>query len=148
MNIVCIVGRLTKDVELRTTESGKPCVRTSVAIGNGKDENGNDRQADFPTVYIYEKQAENVTKYCKKGSMVAIAGKIKTRSWDKEDGTKGYETYISGNRVTFLDTKKEGTPLPEPEYSSQNSTQTEITEADPFAEFGAEIQLSDDDLPF
>ena len=145
MNIVCIIGRITKDIELRTTESGKSCVRMSVAINNGKDEEGNERQADFPTIYVYEKQAENLSKYCKKGSQIAITGKIKTRSWDKEDGTKGYETYVLGSRVQFLDSKQsEGVPLPEPEYS----VTSEQTKTDPFAEFGSEVVLSDEDLPF
>ena len=145
MNIVCIIGRITKDIELRTTESGKSCVRTSIAINNGKDEEGNERQADFPTIYIYEKQAENLSKYCKKGSQVAIIGKIKTRSWDKEDGTKGYETYVLGSRVQFLGSKQsEGVPLPEHEYS----VKSEKTKTDPFAKFGSEVVLSDEDLPF
>lgn len=148
MNNVCLIGRITRDIELRYTDSGIACVSTSIAVNNGKDKEGNEREADFPKIYVYEKQAENLSKYCKKGSLIAITGKIKTRSWDKEDGTKGYETYVSANRIEFLDSKpKENNPLPEPEYSS-NSQLT--PEQDPFAEFGKEIEkgIPDDDLPF
>lgn len=143
MNSVNLIGRITKDIELRTTDSGLSCVSMFVAINNGKDQNGNDRPADFPKIYVYEKQAENVSKYCKKGSLVAIAGRIKTRSWDKEDGTKGYETYVVANRVQFLDTKQsEGVPLPEPDYIA-STKQTE--QEDPFAEFGEQISIEDND---
>lgn len=144
MNSVNLIGRITKDVELRTTEKGMNCVAMFVAINNGKDENGEDRQADFPKVYVYDKQAENVSKYCKKGSQVAVTGRIKTRSWEKEDGTKGYETYVVANRVQFLDSKpSESVPLPEPDY-----VPTKEEERDPFAEFGNEVVLTDNDLPF
>lgn len=144
MNSVSLIGRITKDIELRTTEKGMSCVAMFIAINNGKDENGEDRQADFPKVYVYDKQAENVSKYCKKGSLVAITGRIKTRSWDKDDGTKGYETYVVANRVQFLDSKQsESVPLPEPDYVPNKDE-----ENDPFAGFGSEVVLTDDDLPF
>lgn len=144
MNSVNLIGRITKDVELRTTEKGMSCVAMFIAINNGKDESGNDRQADFPKVYVYDKQAENVSKYCKKGSQVAVTGRIKTRNWEKEDGTKGYETYVVANRVQFLDSKpSEGVPLPEPDY-----VPTEKKDNDPFADFGSEVVLNDEDLPF
>ena len=94
MNNVSIIGRITKDIELRATTSGLPAVSMFIAINNGKDKDGNERPADFPKIYVYDKQAENVNEYCHKGSLVGITGRIKTRTWDKEDGTKGYETYI------------------------------------------------------
>lgn len=146
MNNVSLIGRITKDIELRVTEkSGTNVVAMYIAINNGKDKEGNDLPADFPKVYVYDKQAENVHKYCKKGSLVAITGRIKTRSWDKEDGTKGYETYVVATRVQFLDTKQsEGVPMPEPEFQ----TQAEEKEADPFSAFSQEVALSDEDLPF
>ena len=142
MNIVALIGRITKDIELRTTPSGNKCVAMFIAVNNGKDKDGNERPADFPKIYIWDKQAENVQKYCKKGSLVSVTGRLKTRSWDKEDGTKGYETYVYANRVQFLNTKpSEGTPLPEPEYS--NNTQTTVEPTDAFVEFGQEADLSE-----
>ena len=113
-----------------------------IAINNGKDANGNERQADFPKVYVYDKQAENVHNFCKKGSQVAITGRIKTRSWDREDGSKGYETYVLANRVQFLDGKpSEGVPLPEPDY-------VPVKEVDAFEELGGEVVLDENSLPF
>lgn len=146
MNNVSIIGRITKDIELRATTSGLPAVSMFVAINNGKDKDGNERPADFPKIYVYDKQAENVNEYCHKGSLVGITGRIKTRTWDKEDGTKGYETYILASRVQFLDTKaSEGTGIPEPDYVPAKE---EKEENDPFADFGESVEISDDDLPF
>lgn len=150
MNSVCVIGRITKDIELRATASGLPAVSMFIAINNGKDQNGDERPADFPKVYVYDKQAENVSKNCHKGSQVAITGRIKTRTWDKDDGSKGYETYILANRVQFLDTKQsEGAGIPEPDYNaSQNEVSNNEVENDPFKDFGDTVEISDDDLPF
>ncbi len=146
MNNVSIIGRITKDIELRATTNGLPAVSMFVAINNGKDKDGNERPADFPKIYVYDKQAENVNEYCHKGSLVGITGRIKTRTWDKEDGTKGYETYILASRVQFLDTKaSEGAGIPEPDYVPAKE---EKEENDPFADFGESVEISDDDLPF
>lgn len=146
MNNVSIIGRITKDIELRATTSGLPAVSMFIAINNGKDKDGNERPADFPKIYVYDKQAENVNEYCHKGSLVGITGRIKTRTWDKEDGTKRYETYILASRVQFLDTKaSEGAEIPEPDYVPSKE---EKEENDPFADFGESVEISDDDLPF
>lgn len=146
MNNVSIIGRITKDIELRATTSGLPAVSMFIAINNGKDKDGNERPADFPKIYVYDKQAENVNEYCHKGSLVGITGRIKTRTWDKEDGTKGYETYILASRVQFLDTKaSEGAGISEPDYVPAKE---EKEENDPFADFGESVEISDDDLPF
>jgi len=146
MNNVSIIGRITKDIELRATTSGLPAISMFIAINNGKDKDRNERPADFPKIYVYDKQAENVNEYCHKGSLVGITGRIKTRTWDKEDGTKGYETYILASRVQFLDTKaSEGAGIPEPDYVPSKE---EKEENDPFADFGESVEISDDDLPF
>lgn len=150
MNSVNLIGRITKDIDLRYTESGIACVSMFIAINNGKDKDGNDRPADFPKIYVYDKQAENVKKFCKKGSQVAIDGRLKTRTWDKEDGSKGYETYVVAGRVQFLDSKpSESAPLPEPDYVP--SKESAETETDPFADFGTQMGIEyvdDEGLPY
>ena len=141
---MCLIGRITKDIELRTTQSGNAYVEIFIAINNGKKEDGTDRPAYFPKIYVYGKQAENLSKYCHKGSKVGVEGKIATHSWDKEDGSKGYETYVIGNKIEFLENKSsESAPAPEPETYSN-----EVKNEDPFASFGSEVVLNDDDLPF
>lgn len=157
MNSVNLIGRITKDIELKTTESGMTATAIFIAINNGKNENGEERLADFPKICIYEKQAENLAKYCKKGSLVAVTGRLKTRNYEKEDGTKIYETYVIASKVQFLDTKSsEGSKIPEADYTVHTETPsyTPVEEkkeepvSDPFAEFGEQVSLSDDDLPF
>lgn len=158
MNSVNLIGRITKDIELKTTESGMVATSMFIAINNGKNENGEDKPADFPKICVYEKQAENLAKYCKKGSLVGVNGRIKTRNYEKEDGTKVYETYVIASKVQFLDTKSsEGSKIPEADYTVHTVTPsyTPITPVeenkvveDPFAEFGQQVSLSDDDLPF
>lgn len=148
MNSVCLIGRITKDIELRYTESGLACVSMFIAINNGKDRDGNEKQADFPKIYVYDKQAENLEKYCHKGSQVAITGRLKTRSWEREDGSRAYETYVMANRVQFLDSKQsESAPLPEPDYNVSQQSETK-EENDPFKDFGEQIQIDENELPF
>lgn len=146
MNKVILIGNLVQDIELRTTEKGTAVVRNKVAINNGKDENGNERPTDFLLFYAFNKVAENLSKFCEKGSKIAIEGRLKNRSWDKQDGTKAYEIAVYANNVTFLNSKKSnGVPLPDdPSYSTQEVSQ----ETDPFANFGEEIVINDGDLPF
>ena len=137
MNSVNLIGRITKDIELRKTENGISAVSFFIAINNGTNENGEERPADFPKIYVYQKPAENVSKYCHKGSLVGISERLKTRSWNKEDGTKGYETYVVANRVQFLDSKKsENGSIPEPDYIPNKN---ESAEEDPFADFGENV---------
>lgn len=146
MNKVILIGNLVQDIELRTTEKGTAVVRNKIAINNGKDENGNERPTDFLLFYAFNKVAENLSKFCEKGSKIAIEGKLKNRSWDKQDGTKAYETSVYASNITFLNNKKnDSVPLPdEPSYSTQETVQ----DTDPFASFGEELVLNDDDLPF
>lgn len=153
MNKSILIGRFTKDIELRTTDSGLSCVSNFVAVNNGKDKDGNELPADFIKIYIWGKQAENVAKYCKKGSQIAVCGRIKSRSWEKSDGTKGYETYVRADTIQFLDSKpSESVPLPEPDYIPEDNKPgietDENIKSDPFKDFGNEIELTDDDLPF
>ena len=144
MNNVNLIGRITQDVELRSTESGISCASIFLAINNGKNEKGEERPADFPRIYVYEKQAENLSKYCKKGSLIAVSGRLKTRTWEKEDGSKVYETYVRANNIQFLENKnKESAPLPEPDYSKNIEDNSNS-----FEDLGAEVSLSDSDLPF
>ena len=99
------IGRLTKDVELNTTTNGVSVAKFSIAVNRRfKNENG-ESEADFFNVVAWRGLGENIHKYCKKGSKVFIAGEVQNRSWDKEDGTKGYVTEIIANECEFLDNK-------------------------------------------
>lgn len=146
MNKVILIGNLTADIELRTNDKGTTVAKPTVAINNGKDKDGNEIPADFLRFYVFNTKAENMAKYCKKGSKIAIEGTIKNRSWDKEDGTKGYETIVFARNIEYLDSKKrDGIPLPD-EYP-EPIQKVEEQDDDPFKDFGEEI-ADDFELPF
>lgn len=102
MNVVNIIGRVTKDPEVRYTQSNMAYLRMTVAIDRGKDRDGNDKGADFPTVVVFGKQAENCGRYLAKGRLVGIEGRIQTGSYER-NGEKVYTTEIMANRVEFLE---------------------------------------------
>lgn len=105
MNRIELIGRLTKDVELNTTTNGVNIAKINIAVNRKfKNENG-ESVADFFNVVAWRGLGENISKFCKKGSKVFIAGELQNRSWDKEDGTKGYITEIIAHECEFLDTK-------------------------------------------
>ncbi len=145
MNKVILIGRLTKDPELRTTSSGIASTNFSIAVQRTFTNANGEREADFINCVAWRKQAENISKYCKKGSQVAVDGRIQTRSYDGTDGTKKYVTEVVADNVTFLGSKNTSGEA----FSNDNNNieTTDISE-DPFKDFGNEVVLSDDDLPF
>ena len=104
MNNVVLVGRLTRDPELRTTSSGLATTTVTVAI-NGRPNANGERQTDFINVVVWRKQAENLCKFCQKGSLVGVQGRIQSRSYDAQDGTKRYVTEVVADTVNFLGSK-------------------------------------------
>ena len=153
MNNVVLVGRLTRDPELRTTSSGLATSTVTVAI-NGRPNANGERQTDFINVVVWRKQAENLCKFCQKGSLVGVQGRIQSRSYDAQDGTKRYVTEVVADTVNFLGSKNSNQTTdygidPMPDYSMGDvSAQPADLSEDPYKDFGSEIVLSDDDLPF
>lgn len=104
MNQCTFIGNLTRDPELTQTQSGKSVVKFTIAVNNGKDAEGNDRPADFITCQAWNKTAELVGRYCKKGKPIAVIGAFKTDKYqDKnhEDVTH-YNSYILVNSIEFV----------------------------------------------
>ena len=130
MNQVSLIGRLTKNPEVRYAASTQTAVaRFSIAIDRGKDRNGNDRGTDYPNIVCFGKTAELVERYLGKGRLVGIQGSIQTGSYEK-DGRKIYTTEVVADRVEFLDKASEG-------QSAKPSTSSS-----PFDD------LTEDDIPF
>lgn len=100
MNQVTLIGRLTKDVELNHTQSGKAVANIKLAI----DRPGQDAGTDFPQITVWDKQAENLAKYSGKGLLLAVEGRIQTDAYEK-DGKKVYTTKVIAGRVEFLQFK-------------------------------------------
>ena len=151
MNKVILIGRLARDPEMRTTSSGINSTRFTLAVSRNFQNQNGERQADFINCVAWRRQAENISKYCTKGTQVAVEGRIQTGSYDAQDGTKRYTTDIICDNVTFLGSKNsnnnEFTSSSLPEDVSEPMPTMDLNE-DPFKDFGDEIALSDDDLPF
>lgn len=118
INNVVLTGRLTKDVELRATPSGANVCNFSLAV---EDFNGKESFAYFIECVAWNKTAEFISKYCSKGSMVGVVGKITTRSYDRKDGTKAYVTEVVCNQVQTLQSKKVEEKDNEPEIQENDS---------------------------
>lgn len=148
MNKVILIGRLARDPEMRTTISGTNVTRFTVAVTRTFQDQNGERGADFINCVAWRRQAENIAKYCTKGTQVAIEGRIQTGSYDAQDGSKRYTTDIICDNVTFLGSKNsDGASSVGNDNAEVNIPTSDISE-DPFKDFGEEIALSDDDLPF
>lgn len=156
MNKAILVGRLTKDPELKMTENTKREIcQFTIAVNRPYTNDDGERKADFINCVVWDKLAENLSKYQKKGNQVAVEGRIQTRNYDDKDDKKIYVTEIFVSNVTFLDSKGSNDSvnnLEEPPVKSGSITTEQIdsmpTANDPFASYGNEVQINDSDLPF
>lgn len=156
MNKVILIGRLTRDPELRHTPQGTAVCQITVAV-NRRGAQPGQQDADFINVSVWGVQAENVARYMAKGRQVAVEGRIQTRNYDDKDGKKVYVTEVVATNVQFLDSKSAGSDnvsnaQPSNSFSFNQSPMQESptisVEDDPFAAFGEKINVSDNDLPF
>lgn len=150
INKVILMGRITRDVEIRHTNTGRAVCNFTVAVDNGY---GQNRQTDFINCVAWNNQAEFMEKYFKKGMMIIVSGRISTRSWEGQDGKRNYATEVVANEVNFGETKRareensgyseNNYAAPSPSYSAPQPTAAPA-EQDDF------MPLSDidDDLPF
>ena len=108
MNKAFLIGRLTRDPELRYSSSNAPIVNFSIAIDRQYTNANGQRETDFINIVAFQKQAENIKKYVTKGSLVAVDGRIQTRNYDDKDGKRVYVTEVVAEEAYFADSKREG----------------------------------------
>lgn len=144
MNKVILIGNVTRNLGLRYTNSNKAVLETNLAVQRQRTNQNGERETDFINIQVWGKQAENLSKYCGKGSKIAVEGELRVDTFEKNDGSKGYKTYVLVSNVEFLDTKKK-------EENTSIETKKEV-ENDPFEEINNQIKLDDldvnDNLPF
>ena len=105
MNNIMLIGRIANDLELKEVGEGK-VVNFSIAVNKGvKNAEGN-YEADFFQVVVWNKTAENLVEFCKKGDQIAVSGRLQNRSYDTDNGFKRYVTEIVANNIQFLQSKK------------------------------------------
>ena len=160
MNKVVLIGRLTRDPELRYTGSNLPVATFAIAVNRPFSNQAGEREADFINIVVWRKQAENCKNYLTQGSQVAIEGRIQTRSYDDQNGQKRYITEVIADNVEFLGSRNSSNssnnmnssasnagPTPYDFGSAPEPKGTDI-DSNPYADFGASIEISDDELPF
>ena len=137
INNVVLVGRLTRDPELRYTPSNVAVATFSLAVNrNFKNQAGN-READFISCIMWRQQAENFANWCKKGNLVGITGRIQTRSYDNQQGQRVYVTEVVAESFQTLEKKDN--------IANHSSMENQMPPS-----FGATnpLDISDDDFPF
>lgn len=138
MNKFIGLGRITKDIEIKYNSNNKAVCQFTLAINRPFTNQNGEREADFINCVVWDKQAENLVKYCSKGSQIAIEGRLQVRNYDDKEGRKVYITEIVASKVEFIQSLEKKEQVKE---SPQETT-------DPFKEFGQEYELSNEDLPF
>ncbi len=139
MNQVELIGRLTRDIELRRTQSGTAVGSFTLAVNRDfKTQDGID--ADFISCVVWNKQAENVERYCGKGSQVGVVGRVQTRTYDDKDGKKVYVTEVVCNNVQFLDSKSSNDNQPTQQPTNDFSSLDTDT--------SNELDIMDEDIQF
>ncbi len=143
MNKVILVGNLTRDPELITTNNGISLCRFSLAVQRRFSSNEGERDVDFINIVVWRGQADNCYKYLKKGSKAGVVGSLQTRSYDGTDGTKKYSTEVVADEVEFLSTKgtasSEEYPAEAPAGSKSTGKSDVVNKFEP---------IDDDNLPF
>lgn len=141
INSVTLVGRMTKDAELRYTPNNQAVATFSLAVKrNFKSQNG-EREADFINCVIWRQQAENLANWAKKGALIGITGRIQTRSYENQQGQRVYVTEVVANDFQLLESRKDREAGQSQGYSQPDFSRQEPMNTNP-------MDISDDDLPF
>ena len=158
MNKVFLVGRLTRDFDLRYGANNTAVARTSIAVDRQFSNQNGEREADFINIVAFGNRAETMKKYLTKGSQIAISGRIQTGSYDASDGRKVYTTDVVIDEFQFLDSRASrqmestGTNVNSNNdvtpYDFATESPSTNVETDPFKDFGDKIEIDDSDLPF
>ncbi len=117
LNRVILMGRITQDLDLRQTQSGRAVLSFTVAVDRNYVKQGEERQTDFINCVAWSQQAEFITKYFAKGRMIALEGNLRTRTYDDKNGTKHYVTEVFVDNVSFT-----GEPKQQGSYSAPAQT--------------------------
>ena len=145
MNSVQLIGRLTKDLDLKYTPSGKAVATGTLAVNRRFKNAQGESEADFINIQIWDKSAENLANFTRKGSLVGITGRIQTRNYENKEGQRVYVTEVVAENFALLESKKDGASNGQ---TGQSNNRSSHQPSDQFSSHGESIDISDDDLPF
>lgn len=164
MNKVILIGRLTKDPELRRTPTDVPVARFSLAINRSYQNQNGERGVDYINCVAWRAQAENLARYIKKGGLVAVEGSLQVNSYDDQNGIRRSTTDVICNQITFLEPKKQNsndmyndfsqlTPPEAPKFNNYNNNYNNVNNAPaednkPFKDIDDSFDISSDDFPW
>ncbi len=155
INRAILVGRLTKDPELRRTSSDIPVTSFTLAVNRTFKNQQGEQEADFIQCVVWRRQAENVAQYVSKGSLVGVEGRIQTRSYDDQDGVRKFIVEVVADSVQFLEPRgtqnsdyNQSQPRQEPQYKQQPKQPTQNNQKPSRDDDLKDIDIADDDLPF
>lgn len=139
LNNVVLVGRLTKDAELRYTQSNVAVATFTLAVNRTFKSKNGEREADFINCVMWRKQAKNLANWAKKGALIGITGRIQTRTYDNQQGQRVYVTEVVAENFQLMEFKKDGGQPLDDNHDQQSPN---------FARNSNPMDISDDDLPF
>ncbi|WP_054958307.1 single-stranded DNA-binding protein [Paenibacillus dakarensis] len=158
LNRVILIGRLTRDPELRYTPAGVAVTQFTLAVDRPFTAQGGEREADFIPVVTWRQLAETCANYLRKGRLTAVEGRIQVRNYENNEGKRVYVTEVIADNVRFLESNRDssggGGNREESSFSGGSSSGNRgnnnysRNNQDPFSDEGKPIDISDDDLPF
>lgn len=148
MNKVLLIGRLTKDPELRYTQSGTAIANFTLAVNRQFTNQDGQREADFINCVAWSKAAEFVAQYFKKGQQMALEGRLQVRSYDGNDGQRRWVTEVVTEHVEFAGSKSNGSNDNANGGAGYGNAGSGSTHSDPQLGYGEEVVFDDSDLPF
>lgn len=160
LNRVILIGRLTRDPELRYTPAGVAVTQFTIAVDRPFTSQGGEREADFIPVVTWRQLAETCANYLRKGRLTAVEGRIQVRNYENNEGKRVYVTEVIADNVRFLESNREGgasggggqreeAPFGGGGNSGSGRSNNNFSRSnDPFSDDGKPIDISDDDLPF
>lgn len=148
MNNVELIGRLTRDPEVRYTSGAEPQAVATFTLAVDRPTRGENKQADFPRVTVFGRQAENCEKYLSKGRLVAIQGRIQTGSYQNKNGDTIYTTDVVANRVEFIEWATQNDATMQATRVQTPPATVTTTPVDQQIEMPNGFEVIDEDVPF
>ena len=145
INNITLVGRLTKDADLRYTSDGTATATFSLAVNRPFKSANGEREADFINCVIWRKNAENFANFTRRGALVGITGRIQTRNYENKEGQRVYVTEVVAENFALLESKKDGTSNGQ---TGQSNNRGSHQPSDPFNSHSEPYSINSDDLPF
>lgn len=148
MNKIILVGRLTKDPELRYTQSGTAAASFTLAVNRRFTNQNGEREADFINCVAWQKAAEFVANYFKKGQQMALEGRLQVRSYEGNDGQRRWVTEVVAEQIEFVWSRESGSNSGNSTGGSSGSGHNSSSGDNPYQGLGQEIVFDDNELPF